>query len=120
MTTTQVDNFDAKYDSLLKGDYVKTIANGLDFFVGEPPKDLDKTRKSFFEIIDVRAGDVKLMWDRTKADEVEAAQSTFDKLIKKGYAAFLVKDNDGNKGEKITKFDPNAERIIMISPIAGG
>lgn len=118
--TTQIDSHDAKYDSLLKGDYVKTIANGLDFFVGDPPAELDRKTKSFFEIIDVRAGDVKLIWDRTKPDEVEAAQSTFDKLIKKGYAAFLVKDNDGNKGEKVTKFDPSAERIILIAPMQGG
>lgn len=61
MTTTEVDNHNAKYDSLLKGDYVKSIANGLDFFVGAPPADLDRSRKSFFEIIDVRAGDVTMI-----------------------------------------------------------
>ena len=120
MTTTEVDKHNAKYDSLLNGDHVKSIAGGLDFFVGSPPADFDKTCKSFMEIIDHRAGDVKLMWDRTKTDEVEIAQASFDKLIKKGYAAFLVKDNDGNKGEKITKFDANAERIILIAPMAGG
>lgn len=117
---SNTDNHDAKYDSLLKGDYVKTIANGLDFFIGEKPAGFDVSKQSFFEIIDFRAGDVKLIWDRTKAIEVEAAKDTFEKLLKKGYAAFLVKDNDGNKGEKITSFDPNAERVIMIAPMQGG
>ncbi len=120
MTTTQVDNHDARHDSLLKDDYVKSVTT-LPFYKGDnKPEGFDPKVMSVFEVIDHRAGDVKIMWDRTKTDEVEAAQATFDKLIKKGYAAFLVKDNDGNKGEKITKFDAKAERIIMVSPMAGG
>jgi hypothetical protein len=66
-----------------------------------------------------RSGDVKTIWDPTKPDEVANARRTFDELMKKGYAAFAVK-NKGDKGEQIRAFDPQAGRIIMAAPMAGG
>jgi hypothetical protein len=64
-------------------------------------------------------GDVKVIWDESKSDEVEAARATFDKLIEKGYKAFSVKKN-GEKSEMITVFDPDLEKIILAAQISGG
>lgn len=131
MTTTQVDNFDPRRQSLLdvpsgKGDhrdaYVVSIAHNLPWVRGDKPKPEGFSPKTHgvIEIIDHRAGDVKVIWDRTNADQTAACEAMFNTLLKKGYAAFLIKDNDGNKGEKITKWDPNAERVMMVAPMAGG
>jgi hypothetical protein len=64
-------------------------------------------------------GDTKVIWDPQKPDEIEVAKETFNKLKKKGYAAFSVSD-DGSKGEQIREFDPKAGRIIMAAPMVGG
>lgn len=69
-------------------------------------------------IID-HTGDTKLIWNSDNKDEVEAAKDMFDKLKKKGYIAFSVKAN-GDKGDALTKFDPDAEKIIMAPPAVGG
>lgn len=66
-----------------------------------------------------QTGDTKLMWNSDNKDEVDAAKEMFDKLKKKGYLAFSVKAN-GDKGEAITKFDADAEKIIMAPPAVGG
>jgi hypothetical protein len=66
-----------------------------------------------------RTGDTKIIWDPENADEVETARQTFDKLRKKGYAAYSVKKN-GDKGEVIREFDPNAEKLILAPQMVGG
>lgn len=65
-------------------------------------------------------GDTKVMWDSDNADEVAAAKKTFDDLRAKGFLAFKVVGKAGDKGEQITKFDPEAERLIMTPPMRGG
>ena len=65
------------------------------------------------------SGDTKIIWDSDNEDEVENAKETFNKLTKKGYAAFSV-SKKGDKDEIIKKFDPNAEKIILVPPMAGG
>lgn len=69
---------------------------------------------------EITPGDTKLMWDSEKEDEVEAARATFDKLTKKGYAAFKAEGKDGHAGSQIKKFDADAERIILIPQMQGG
>lgn len=65
-------------------------------------------------------GDKKTIWDRTKPVEVEAARAEFDHFKKNGYLAYKVKDNKGEKGEVLGKFDPDAEIIIFAPPMRGG
>lgn len=65
-------------------------------------------------------GDTKIMWDSENKDEVETAKETFQKLKKKGYTAYTVKGKNGEKGEIMKEFDPNAERIIMVPMAIGG
>lgn len=64
-------------------------------------------------------GDTKIIWDPDKADEVETARQTFDKLRKKGYMAYSVKRN-GDKGEVVREFDPNVEKLILAPAMVGG
>lgn len=64
-------------------------------------------------------GDIKTIWDVDKPDEVKAAREQFDKLTKKKYSAFKV-DADGDKSTRMARFDPNAGKVILVAPIAGG
>jgi len=66
-----------------------------------------------------RTGDTKIIWDSAQQAEVDAAEAMFDSLKKKGYAAFLV-TKKGDKDELIKKFDPKAEKIIMVPQLVGG
>ena len=65
------------------------------------------------------SGDTKHIWDSEKDDEVEAMETLFEELTEKGYKAFKV-DKDGDKGKKMKKFDPSAEKMIMVPPLQGG
>ena len=64
-------------------------------------------------------GDTKLVWDTDNQDEVDAARETFNKLKKKGYSAYHVKDK-GAKGKIMTEFDETAEKLIMAPAVQGG
>jgi hypothetical protein len=64
-------------------------------------------------------GDYQAIWDPTKQDEVDAAKAQFRKLKGKGYLAYTVQEG-GAKGEVIREFDPEAGKIIMTPPMAGG
>ena len=64
-------------------------------------------------------GDTKLIWDNDNADEVEAAEETFNRLKKKGYHAFKV-DKKGEQGGEMKKFDPSAEKLIMVPAMQAG
>lgn len=66
-------------------------------------------------------GDEKLTWDSEDDLQIKKAQTRFKELIGKGYKMFVSKDIAGSKrGEQISEFDPNAERIIAVPPMAGG
>lgn len=65
-------------------------------------------------------GDTKLMWSKDNDDEIAAAKRMFNELKEKRFVAFSVKGKDGEKNEIIREFDPDAERIIMSPPMAGG
>lgn len=65
-------------------------------------------------------GDTKIMWDKDNEDEVEIAEDAFERLVTNGrHAAFAVKAR-GAKGEQIRKFDPDAEKIILVPQLQGG
>lgn len=74
--------------------------------------------KGILAILDA-TGDTKIIWDRDNDDEISAAKRTFNDLIKKGFAAFSVKKN-GDQNKKVTEFDPDEEKLILIPPMAGG
>jgi len=71
-------------------------------------------------ILDAQAGDLRIIWDRTKPDEVAAARAAFDSLKAKRYLAYRVGDKEGQKGALVRDFDPQLERLIMSPPLVGG
>jgi hypothetical protein len=70
-------------------------------------------------IADKVAGDLKVIWDKKKRDEVESARNQFDAMMKKGYLAFSVK-KDGEKGKVVKEFDEDAEMLILSPKLQGG
>jgi hypothetical protein len=70
-------------------------------------------------IMDKEAGDLPISWDSDDEDQVEIAKAAFDKAKSKGMIMYKT-DKKGNKGEVITKFDKNAERIIAAPALVGG
>ena len=67
-----------------------------------------------------RRGDTKIIWDPGNEDEVANARRTFDDLVgRKRFLAFRVAAR-GSKGEQIREFDPDAEKLIIAPPMAGG
>lgn len=72
-----------------------------------------------FEVMGLE-GDTKYIWDKNNAVEVEIARASFESFLKKGYLAFKVSDEKGNKGEQAREFDPSAERYIFTPPMQGG
>jgi len=67
-----------------------------------------------------KTGDTRVMWDRGNSDEVAAARRQFADLTKKGFIAYRAEGKDGNRGEVIREFDPDAERIILVKQLVGG
>jgi formate-dependent nitrite reductase cytochrome c552 subunit len=76
-------------------------------------------KKNVIHTLDT-TGDTRLMWDADNEDEVEAAKKMFNDLRAKHYTAYKATGKDGSKGDIITKFDPSAERIIMVPRMVGG
>lgn len=66
-----------------------------------------------------KKGDVRATWNARDADEVEAAKAQFDGLRAKGFSAFAVAE-DGSPGTRIDEFDPNAQKVVLVPPLAGG
>lgn len=67
-----------------------------------------------------RTGDTKIMFDRNNPTEVEVAKAAFEAHLKKGGMAYKAEGKDGTKGERIKKFDPTVERMILVPQLVGG
>lgn len=65
-----------------------------------------------------KGGDLRISWNSENEREVAVAKETFEKWVRDGWSAF--RDKLGVKGDKIKTFDPDAERIVLIPPVAGG
>lgn len=89
-----------------------------------PPDDADVTpdagKTGCLVVPSFDTGHAKYSWDKHDKDDVAKAEKTFNDKLKLGYAAFRVDPKTGDKGEKIKKFDPNAEQIILVPAFAGG
>ena len=62
-------------------------------------------------------GDVQLRWSPDKPWEVQEAKAQFERLLKKGYVAHVVK---GGVKTAIREFDPMAKTIVMGPVPVGG
>lgn len=65
-------------------------------------------------------GDVPIMWDKNNPDEVATAERAFNELTGKGHLAYKAEGKRGERGRQLRRFDPDAERIILVAPHAGG
>jgi len=66
-----------------------------------------------------QSGDTKHIWDRNNEAEVEEARSLFDRMKARGMVAWSV-TRKGDKDQRITDFDPQAEKIIFAPALQGG
>ena len=57
-------------------------------------------------------GDDRIIWDRRIKEQVKEAFQKFKELMKKGYTAYAA-TSSGERGHKITEFDPGLEEIIL-------
>ena len=71
-------------------------------------------------IILSQSGDEKVAWDKEDPESVKVARKKFLEFLaeRKGMAIRL--GPDGQKGEMITDFDPDAERLLLMPMIVGG
>lgn len=68
----------------------------------------------------VKGGDHTITWNMQDRLQVNEARKTFQKMVQeKGYLAFK-ESASGQKGSRITEFDPDAERVLFVKPLAGG
>ncbi len=65
-------------------------------------------------------GHAEFAWDVKNEIDVAAARKHFVELKAKGYLCYRVDPKSGDKGEVVKEFDPKAEKLIMIPPMAGG
>jgi hypothetical protein len=65
------------------------------------------------------SGHRQMNWNMANSKEIAAAQKTFDRLVKQGYAAFGATSRTDAK-RAITAFDPTMEEVVMVPRIVGG
>jgi hypothetical protein len=65
------------------------------------------------------SGHRQVTWDASNAKEIAAAQKTFDRLLRHGYAAFGATARTGPK-RSLTTFDPTMDDVVMVPRIVGG
>ena len=63
-------------------------------------------------------GDTKVKWDPNNTEEVEVAREAFKLYCSQGYRA--AKMHNKEAGELIREFDPSANEILFLTPLAGG
>ena len=66
-----------------------------------------------------RQGDSKVVWNSENAQEVGVARKVFEEYRSKGFTAFAT-TKAGRKGNLLVNFDPQAEEILFVPPMAGG
>lgn len=65
------------------------------------------------------SGHTSIEWTAGNAAEVTAAREMFDTMTGKGYQAFRIGAR-GQQAERITTFDPNVEKLMLIPQLKGG
>jgi hypothetical protein len=65
-------------------------------------------------------GDISVTWDEEKQASVKAAEAYFNVLKSEGFTFFQVPLDDPEKGQRITKFDPDTEGLVIAVPRMSG
>lgn len=66
------------------------------------------------------SGDAKIMWNKDNPDEVEIARATFQMAVDRRSLIFKAVGKDGAQGERVTEFNPELERVIIVPQLVGG
>lgn len=74
----------------------------------------------FGNVLQKGGGHDHIVWDRHYADQIREAREKFYALIEQGYTAHLMKEDGNPCNRQMTKFNPNAEEIIMVAPTRAG
>lgn len=64
-----------------------------------------------------RSGDTKVEWDIDSEEAVREAERIFREHTARGAYAFRV---SGKEAERVSAFDPHAQEIVVLYPMAGG
>jgi hypothetical protein len=82
---------------------------------------MDSALKSSSGVMNILddSGHRQLAWNMSNANEVAAAQKTFDRLLRQGHAAFGARNRSDPK-QAIASFDPTMEELVMVPRIVGG
>lgn len=79
--------------------------------------------KHMMDILD-HTGHTSIGWDPENEEEIEIARAAFISAADRGYHAFRViedpKGGPGRRGERMTGFDPTAEKMILMPQLRGG
>lgn len=59
-------------------------------------------------------------WDKADPADVAEARKIFAEKKKLGYVAYRVDPKSGDKGAVIKDFDPEAGKVVLLPPFAGG
>lgn len=64
-------------------------------------------------------GDRRIVWRKNALGEINEAKKVFRDALADGLLAFKAEPG-GQRGEKISEFDPSAEEIILMGAVTGG
>ena len=64
-------------------------------------------------------GHTEITWETEEAAAVREAQRIFEEALCKGGSAFRL-SGGVDTAERITEFDPQAQEIAVVFPVAGG
>lgn len=73
---------------------------------------------STMNILD-ESGHRQVTWNASNAKEIAAAQKTFDRLLRHGYAAFGAAARTGPR-QSMRTFDPTMDEVVLVPRIVGG
>lgn len=65
-------------------------------------------------------GHTEVTWHQGNDEEVAAARATFEAMTSRGYQAFRPGPQKGERGGRITTFDPSVERMLLFPALQGG
>jgi len=71
-------------------------------------------------IID-ETGDTMVTWDLGDTETLERATKLFDTELAKGSLAFSIPPGGRDRdADRVMSFDPGADEIVWVRPVAGG
>ncbi len=65
-------------------------------------------------------GDTKHIWSKKNPDDVKEAEKLYGILTSQGYKAYRMKGRSDTRGEQMTAFDPDAQRVLFVPVMCGG